>query len=165
MQERIGTQAEVAHMPASKSALKRMKRLGRRVSRSARTFVRFVAVLAAALAVVVYWNAACCTAAGLTGAAPALCQQTRPIPAARLNATNIVRMGVPPLQTRTTESYADAVPFRKAWARVRLIRARGVVGKPRPAAAARRRTTRHAPYGRGSRRRSRDGGGWSARRD
>ena len=54
MRERIGVAS--CTMPARKSALNRIIRLGRKADRSARTFVRFVAVLAAVLAVIVYWH-------------------------------------------------------------------------------------------------------------
>jgi len=54
--ENWGRKLQLRTMPARKSAFKRVKRLGRKVDRFARTFVRFVAVLAAVLAVGVYWN-------------------------------------------------------------------------------------------------------------
>ena len=56
MQERTGSQAAVGQMPARKSPLTRMKSLARRADRSVRTFLRFAAVVAALVAMVVYWN-------------------------------------------------------------------------------------------------------------
>jgi hypothetical protein len=56
MQERTGSQAAVGQMPARKSPLTRMKRLARKADRSVWTFLRFVAVVATLVAVVVYWN-------------------------------------------------------------------------------------------------------------
>jgi hypothetical protein len=43
-------------VPARNSPLARMKRLARKVDQSVRTFLRFVTVVAALIAVVVYWN-------------------------------------------------------------------------------------------------------------
>ena len=56
MQERTGSQPQLAKVPARKSPLTRMKRLARKADRSVRTLLRYVAVVAAIVAVVVYWN-------------------------------------------------------------------------------------------------------------
>ena len=56
MQERTGSQAAVGQSACSKIPLTRMKSLARRADRSVRIFLRFVAVVAALVAVVVYWN-------------------------------------------------------------------------------------------------------------
>jgi hypothetical protein len=57
MQEREwGRKPRLDKVPARKSPLTRMKRLARKADRSVRTFLRFVTVVAALAAVVVYWN-------------------------------------------------------------------------------------------------------------
>jgi hypothetical protein len=51
-----GRKPQLGKVPARKSPLTRMKSLARRADRSVRTFLRFVAVVAALVAVFVYWN-------------------------------------------------------------------------------------------------------------
>jgi hypothetical protein len=51
-----GSQAAVGKVFARKSLLTRLKRLARKADRSVRTVFRFVAVLAALLALAVYWS-------------------------------------------------------------------------------------------------------------
>ncbi len=57
MQEKPGPKPQLGKVPARKSSpLTRMKRLARKTDRAVQTFLRFVAVVAALLAVLVYWN-------------------------------------------------------------------------------------------------------------
>ena len=51
-----GRKPQLDKVPARKSPLTRMKRLARKADRSVQTFLRFAAVVAALVAVVVYWN-------------------------------------------------------------------------------------------------------------
>jgi hypothetical protein len=54
--ENRGRKPQLGEVPARKPPLTRMKSLVRRADRSVRTFLRFVVVVAALVAVVVYWN-------------------------------------------------------------------------------------------------------------
>ena len=56
MQEDGVRRPQLGKVPARKSPLKRMNRFARKADRSVRTFLRFVALLAVLLAVIVYWN-------------------------------------------------------------------------------------------------------------
>ena len=56
MQKRTGRKPQLGKVSARRSPLTRMKRLARKADRSVRTFLRFVTVAAALVAVIVYWN-------------------------------------------------------------------------------------------------------------
>jgi hypothetical protein len=56
MEERTGRKPQLAKVSARKSPLTRLKRLARKADRLVRTIFRFVAVLAALLALAIYWT-------------------------------------------------------------------------------------------------------------
>jgi hypothetical protein len=56
MEGRTGRKPQLAKVSARKSPLTRLKRLARKVDRLIRTIFRFVAVLAALLALAIYWT-------------------------------------------------------------------------------------------------------------